>query len=550
MLPTALNGAMFDDAISLTPYLSHLPMSVAPLLMSLLTDATDLAIERNLKQFLPVLLVALSAASLPRIFPWLRQVPYTLLLVIVGLGLALVEVRLIDLSPGMILLIFLPPILFEAAWKMKWPDLQREIVPSSFFAIGSVPVTILGIGWALHHWMQVPWTTALLTGACLAATDSASVLGVFREVGASKRLTTLLEGESLFNDGAAVVAFSVLLEQAVDPQPIDLATTLLQFVVVCFIGLGVGGVIGTIVALLTQRYDLAWVEQTLTLVTAYGGYILAEDLGGSGVIGVVTAGLVIGNLSLTPGERPQKRSTMIEFWEFIIFLVNSIVFLLLGDQVLFPYFLEHIDTSLVAIVAVVLSRAIAIYSFSAISGWLTRNPIPWTEQTVLWWVGLRGSVAIALALSISDLLPDRQQIISNSFGVVLFTLLVQGLTTKFIMEKLNLLNDKQLYQQYLSLVAQRDALQKILDYLQNDDRKPRIETEQYQQELEFVITTLTETKQKLDTIRENNPLLEDLILQQHREQLIAIESSTYADFVQAGLLKEIPSLVIEKVFEA
>jgi CPA1 family monovalent cation:H+ antiporter len=97
--------------------------------------------------------------------------------------------------------------------------------------------------------------------------------------------------------------------------------------------LAVGGVIGTIVALLTQRYDLAWVEQTLSLVTAYGGYILAEDLGGSGVIGVVTAGLVIGNLSLTPGERPQKRSTMIEFWEFIIFLVNSIVFLLLGDQV-------------------------------------------------------------------------------------------------------------------------------------------------------------------------------------------------------------------------
>jgi hypothetical protein len=130
---------MFDAAIALT---STLPPTVWPSgarVMSLLTDATDLAIERNLKEFLPVLLVALSAASLPRIFPWLRQVPYTLLLVIVGLGLALVEVRLIDLSPGMILLIFLPPILFEAAWKMKWPDLQRELVPSSLFAIGSVP---------------------------------------------------------------------------------------------------------------------------------------------------------------------------------------------------------------------------------------------------------------------------------------------------------------------------------------------------------------------------------------------------------------------------
>ncbi|MEO1070359.1 MAG: cation:proton antiporter [Cyanobacteria bacterium J06638_6] len=109
----------------------------APVIMSLLTDATDLAIERNLREFLPVLLVALSAASLPRIFAPLRQVPYTLLLLLVGLGLALVDVRLINLSPGMILLIFLPPILFEAAWKMKWPDLRRELVPSSLFAIGS-----------------------------------------------------------------------------------------------------------------------------------------------------------------------------------------------------------------------------------------------------------------------------------------------------------------------------------------------------------------------------------------------------------------------------
>jgi len=145
--------------------------------MSLLTDATDLAIERNLKEFLPVLLVALSAASLPRIFPFMRQVPYTLLLVIVGLGLALVEVRLFDLSPGMILLIFLPPILFEAAWKMRWADLQRELWPSSLFAVGSVPITLVGVGWGLHQWMHVPWTTALLTGAGLAATDSASVLG-------------------------------------------------------------------------------------------------------------------------------------------------------------------------------------------------------------------------------------------------------------------------------------------------------------------------------------------------------------------------------------
>jgi CPA1 family monovalent cation:H+ antiporter len=141
-----------------------------------------------------------------------------------GLGLALVEVRLIDLSPGMILLIFLPPILFEAAWKMKWPDLQREIVPSSFFAMGSVPITIRG---GLGH---APLDAGVLDhGPADGSLPGRHRLGLgaggISGSGPGKRLTTLLEGESLFNDGAAVVAFSVLLEQAVDPQPIDLATT-------------------------------------------------------------------------------------------------------------------------------------------------------------------------------------------------------------------------------------------------------------------------------------------------------------------------------------
>jgi CPA1 family monovalent cation:H+ antiporter len=524
--------------------------TVTPVVMSLLTDAGDLAIERNLKEFLPVLLVALSAASLPRIFPPLRQVPYTLLLLVVGLGLALVEVRLFDLSPGMILLIFLPPILFEAAWKMRWPDLRRDIVPSSLFAIGSVPVSIFGVGWALHHWMNVSWTTALLTGACLAATDSASVLGVFREVGAGKRLTTLLEGESLFNDGAAVVAFSVLLEQAIDPQPIDLSTTLLQFLLVSAIGLGVGCAIGTGVALLTQRYDLGWVEQSLSLVTAYGAYLLSEDLGGSGVIAVVAAGLVIGNLSLVPGTRPQKRPTMIEFWEFVIFLVNSIVFLLLGDQVLFPYFVEHIDTSLVAIAAVLASRAVAIFGFSALSGLLTRNPIPWATQLVLWWVGLRGSVAIALALSLPDVIGDRQQIISNSFGVVLFTLLVQGLTTKPLLDLLNLREKDPTQTQYLELLAQRSALRQVLTHLAEGDLSAAPSPDQPQPELAAIKSKLEAVEANIRLLQETHPQIANQIRQRHREALVAIETTAYTRFLQDGWLKTPPASVVTPALDS
>jgi CPA1 family monovalent cation:H+ antiporter len=145
-------------------------------------------------------------------------------------------------------------------------------------------------------------------------------------------------------------------------------------------------------------------------------------------------------------------------------------------------------------------------------------------------------------------LPDRQQIISNSFGVVLFTLLVQGLTTKFLLDRLNLLNDEQLNQRYLKLVAQRDALQKMMNYLQDSDRKPIIAADQFQQELEFVKTQLEQTKQDLNALRTDHPSLEALVLQQHREKLLAIESSTFTQFVQEGLLKEMPTSVIEQAF--
>lgn len=381
--------------------------------MSFLTSATDVAIEKDLKQFLIILLIALSAAIVPKIFTPLRQVPYTLLLVIVGLGLALVDVRLLHLSPGLILMVFLPPLLFEAGWTMKWTELKEEILPSSLYAVGGVLMSIAGVGWALHQFMGVPWMTALLVGACLAATDSAAVIGLFRELGAGKRLTTLLEGESLFNDGASVVAFGVLVELAVDPQPFQLSTTILRFFVVTGIGLGIGGLIGVCVALLTQRYELAWVEQSLTLVTAYGTYLLVEELGGSGVIGVVTAGLVIGNFSVQLGAEPLKRATMIEFWEFVVFFVNSILFLLLGDQIHLPKLLQNIQTTALAIAAILVSRALTIYGFSALSNSLAKTEIPWREQTVLWWTGLRGSVSIALALSIPVAVMGRDEIIAN-----------------------------------------------------------------------------------------------------------------------------------------
>lgn len=516
--------------------------------MSFLTSATDVAIEKDLKQFLIILLVALSAASLPKIFAPLRQVPSTLLLLIVGLSLALVEVRLLDLSPGMILMIFLPPLLFEAAWNMKWSQLQAEILPSSLYAVGGVLVSIAGVGWTLHTFAYISWMTALLVGACLSATDSASVIGLLRELGAGKRLTTLLEGESLFNDGASVVAFSILVELAINSQHFELSTAVLRFVVVTGIGLGIGGLIGVCVALLTQRYELAWVEQALTLVTAYGTYLLVEELGGSGVIGVVTAGLVIGNFSTQTGVEAVKRSPTTEFWEFAMFLVNSVLFLLLGDQIHLSNLIAHIDTTAITILAVVASRALVIYGFSTLTNWLATTNISWQDQTVLWWTGLRGSVSIALALSLPLAIRGREEIIANSFGVVWFTLLVQGLSTKFLLEKLNLLEDKSLYQHYFELIARNEALQGVFEHLSTKKQLAFSQISQLSQ-LEFVQQQQQQLQIDIECLQEKYPQLQAYELHQHQQKLLSIEANTYTKFVQSGLLKKTLSPIMPKAFD-
>jgi len=463
---------------------------------------------------------------------------------------ALVDVRLLHLSPGMILMIFLPPLLFEAAWSMKWSELRKELLPSSLYAVGGVMVSITVVGWALHQFMDVAWMTALLVGACLSATDSASVIGLFREVGAGKRVTTLLEGESLFNDGASVVAFGILVELAMNSQPFEISTTILRFLVVTGLGIGIGGLIGVCVAFLTQRYELAWVEQSLTLVTAYGTYLLVEELGGSGVIGVVTAGLVIGNFSAQSEVQPLKRSTMIEFWEFVVFFVNSILFLLLGDQIYLSKLIQNMETTGVAIAAILVSRAFTVYGFSALSNWLTKSEISWQDQTVLWWTGLRGSVSIALALSIPVVVIGRDEIIANSFGVVWFTLLVQGLTTKLLLEKLNLLEDQSLRQQYLELIARREALQQVSEHLIQTKEKLTISSAVHQSQMDFVQQQVQQLHKDIQYMQEQYPSIQVFNLQQHQEKLLLIESEIYSKFVQSGLLKNSPSPIMQKAFDS
>ena len=512
--------------------------------------ATETVIEQNLEQFLLVLSVSLSVATLSRVFSWFRRIPFTLLLVIVGLILAFVDIRLVSLSPELILEIFLPPLLFEAAWNLNWKNLKRDLVPVGFFAIVGVIISVVGIAYGLNFFTGIPLAIAFLVGASLSATDPISVVALLKELGASKRLRTLMEGESLFNDGVAVVAFTLLVGIPLGTvDKFSISNSLLTFISFVGIGIGVGSLVGFGISYLTQRFDLPLVEQSLTLVSAYGTYIITEKLGGSGVIGVVTVGLILGNFGSRIGMNPRTRLVVSEFWEFVAFFVNSIVFLLIGDQIEYTVLADNIVLIVVAIGMVIITRGISVYGLSALSNLVANSNIGLREQTLLWWGGLRGSVSIALVLSVPVVLPGRDEITAVVFGVVLFTLLVQGLTTQSMLQILGLIGDQPLRQEYMELIARRVALNRVLSYISELVRRQEIDPEYYRYQAEMLQRELKQLQERIDQMQAEHSQLVALDLKLLREELVDIEANTYAEFILAGKLNNNVSPLLAEVFE-
>lgn len=509
----------------------------------------EIGIEEELKRFLLVLCVSLSVATIPRVFGWFRQIPYTLMLVIVGTGLAWLDVRLVNLSPDLILLIFLPPLLFEAAWNSHWSYLKNQLVPISLYASIGVVVSVGGIAIALAQAVSLPIATALLIGACLAATDPVSVMALFKELGVDKQLSTVMEGESLFNDGMAIVTFGFLLEFALGTSNLALQPVLTRLLLVVGIGLGVGLVIGFAISYLTQRFDLPLVEQSLTLVSAYGVYLVAEELGGSGVIATVVTGLVLGNFGSRIGMNPRTRVIVTEFWDFLAFFVNSMVFLLIGNQIHFQDLGNNGWAIVITVAAMVVSRLLFVLVLGFVSNQLVKTPLTLPEQTVIWWGGLRGAVSIALALSVPVIFPDRPEIISVVFGAVLFTLLVQGLTIKPLLSALKLLGDQPVRQQYMEAIARRTALTRVIEYLQQAENRPGIEVEFYNYQLSLVKGELTSIEQEIDVLDNEYPNVREFAQTQLKTELLAIEANTYAEFVQTGQLNHALPALLEELNE-
>ncbi len=247
---------------------------------------------------------------------------------------------------------------------------------------------------------------------------------------------------------------------------------------------------------------------------------------------------------------PRTRVIVSEFWEFLSFFVNLIVFLLIGDQIRFAILGENLGTIALTVGAMILTRAIAIYGLSFVSNRLTQSDISIPDQTILWWGGLRGSVSIALALSIPIMLPEREKVIATVFGVVLFTLLIQGLTIQPLLKKLNLLGNQPIRQRYAEAIARQTAFQQVMHYLEAIEQRPGIDPEFYRYQTAFVQGELTCLQTEIEQLLAEYPDLRTVVVNQVRSELQAIEAETYAEFVRAGQLNRELSPFLQQAAES
>jgi len=393
--------------------------------------------------FILLFVVATGVAIAVRRVP----VPYTVALVITGLALGAWRFfPAPHLTKELLFGVFLPGLIFEAAFQMdprvfraNWMTIASLAVPGVIASMALTTLALTPVIQALPIGSRFSWREALVFGALISATDPVAVVALFRKLRVPRRLTTLLDGESLLNDGTAVVFFTLALALlgGAAPAASDLAG---QFLFIVGVGALTGVCIGAGCSWLIRRIDDPMIEIALTMIAAYGSFVTAESLHSSGVIASAAAGLLCGSFAVQAGMSATARVACRSFWEYLGFALNSIVFLLLGLEVRLADLSHYWLPILIAYLVVTVSRGLVLVVGRAV-GSFSRDPPPWSWTLVLTWGGLRGALPMVLVLTLPEGFRWRELLVAMTVGVAVLSILGQGLTMRPLLARLRLLGD-------------------------------------------------------------------------------------------------------------
>jgi len=352
-----------------------------------------------------------------------RFVPYPVVLALAGVFVGLLPGTPLPHIGGDILLVaFVPGLVFEAALTLDLAELQRRILPVGLLVTVGVALTVVLIGTLTHWLVGFSWADGMLLGAILAATDPIAVITLLRRIKAPGGLSALLEGESLLNDGTGVAAFSAVLGTIVSgsPSAVDAGLRFLELTVV---GAAIGLAVGFAGLALLRFAEDAPLEILATLVIAYGSYLLADIFHASGIVAVVVAGIVVARYGARIGRLHGPQ--LLGFWNLLAFVLNAMLFILVGAALPAWQLVPVAGLVIATFVIMLVTRALPVYSLLAIAA-SRPPPIPWPWRHLTWWAGLRGALAVALALSVAATPGVDSRVSVVAYGVVLLSLFVQG----------------------------------------------------------------------------------------------------------------------------
>ncbi len=497
-------------------------------------------------QLIDIVAVFLIAASVGVFVTKFADIPYTIALLVAGFVASILGIEVgIQLTHDIILLVLLPPLLFEGAATTNLEEFRLNFPVIALLAIVGLVVSIVAVGFAVHYFVGFPLLVALLFATMVLPTDPVSVLALFEEMGAPERLSVLVEGESLINDGVAVVIFTALLGLVNSgATPADLAepTRLVELAV----GIGVSSVGGAVVGFLagyavyTVMVDLDehMTEVVLTIILAYGSFLLAEHyLHVSGVIATVVAGLFIGNRGREYAMSAQTKVSVFSTWETGAFIVNTFIFLVIGAQTPIEQIVEYGHFLVIAIVLSLVGRALAVYPLTELANRTVMNdPVSRGYQHVLVWGGLHASIPIALALGLPPDFPFQRQMRVMVFGIAAFSLLVQGLTIRRLVEALgiNTTSDEQrLFELLVGRARAVDAVLETAESLRDENRLSKGVFDRFTTEYE---TEKRDLNDAISHLLANHPELRQQQALDSERQLLKMERAAINDAAHEGLI--------------